>query len=263
MINADDIKYSYVHKLANEYEPAFMMDDDGSMFQTMSYLGYSFLYKMHEKTFPFKYDDYIKNEDIISTIEGYGMDVESFWYAILFIYDLTQKKCVNVASYGESTRVQMEQLKDFLSGIDNFTIQANGKKKVTVNNFFVIDGIRCFLDKTLSDPDMNLDVCTMGARPADDLYSASVQMWFSATRYIELFKTLKLDNVRAKDSKVKFNKNEAVVSGGNKIVSYNKLLLISRLMYFTKLTRNENFLYSENSLKGILKQYKDFKLNTL
>ena len=39
-------------------------------------------------------------------------------------------------------------------------------------------------------------------------------------------------------------------------VSYNKLLLISRLLYLMRLASNENFKYSDESLKGILKSYK-------
>lgn len=52
------------------------------------------------------------------------------------------------------------------------------------------------------------------------------------------------------------------IGGGNKTVSYNRMLLISRIMYFTKMTRNENYLISDDSLKGTVKQYKDLKNNT-
>ena len=37
--------------------------------------------------------------------------------------------------------------------------------------------------------------------------------------------------------------------------SYNKMLLISRLFYFMRLTRNVNFKDSDESLKGVLKTY--------
>ena len=36
---------------------------------------------------------------------------------------------------------------------------------------------------------------------------------------------------------------------------YNKMLLISRLFYFMRLTRNVNFKDSDESLKGVLKTY--------
>ena len=41
----------------------------------------------------------------------------------------------------------------------------------------------------------------------------------------------------------------------DKEVSYNKMLLISRLFYFMRLTRNVNFKDSDESLKGVLKTY--------
>ena len=41
-------------------------------------------------------------------------------------------------------------------------------------------------------------------------------------------------------------------------VSYSKLLLISRLIYFCRLTRNEAFAVDSSSLKGIVKEYGDY-----
>lgn len=90
-------------------------------------------------------------------------------------------------------------------------------------------------------------------------------MWFSAERYIKLFENLELPTIRATDSKVKYIgdwSKEDATSGGNKTVSYNKMLLISRLISVPKLTRNENFLFTDDSLKGILKQYKNLKIKT-
>lgn len=41
-------------------------------------------------------------------------------------------------------------------------------------------------------------------------------------------------------------------------VSYSKMLLISRIIYFCRLTKNESFTVDSSPLKGILKQYGDF-----
>ena len=44
-------------------------------------------------------------------------------------------------------------------------------------------------------------------------------------------------------------------------VSYSKMLLISRIIYFCRLTSNESFTFDSSSLKGVLKQYGDFDFN--
>lgn len=78
--------------------------------------------------------------------------------------------------------------------------------------------------------------CVCGKRSRGErLESSSVQMWFSAERFLKLFDNLELPTKRAIDSKVKYkdkwDKRDSS-SGGNKTVSYNKMLLISWLMYF-------------------------------
>ena len=40
-------------------------------------------------------------------------------------------------------------------------------------------------------------------------------------------------------------------------VSYNKLFLISRLIYLTKISENEEFYYEPSTLKGYMSRYKN------
>lgn len=61
-----------------------------------------------------------------------------------------------------------------------------------------------------------------------------------------LFDTLGLPDLRAKRGDT---------------VSYSKMLLISRIIYFCRLTSNESFMVESSSLKGVLKQYGDFNFN--
>lgn len=219
--------------------------------------------------FPFKYESYTSNNDIIDTIEAYGLDVEQFWYAIVAIYWLTQKRCVNVVKPEGTTGEQMRKLGEYLQGIDRFTITAEGKKRLVIDDAWVIKSIRQFLDNQFAENELRFnDGYSINInKQGNHLESSSVQMWFSAERYIKLFENLDLPTIRARDSEMKYYKRmdageRIAKGGGNKMVSYNKMLLISRLMYFTRLTRNENFLGFDESLKGIIKQYKNLKINT-
>ena len=45
--------------------------------------------------------------------------------------------------------------------------------------------------------------------------------------------------------------------------SLSRLLLISRLMYFSCFTDNNEYLHSEELLDGILKDYKNIEINTI
>jgi len=228
-------------------------------------------YENGEFTYPFTYEAYLKNENVIDTIEGFGLNVEQFWYAVLFIHWLTQIRCVNVIKRKGFAGEQMRKLSEYLKNVDSITIVAEGKNKLIINDSWVIRDIRESMNKKIAEyQEMGFDIDgTYGfnfASKGDHWESSSVQMWFAATRYLKLFENLDLPTIRAKDSEVKYKKRMVAgerisLGGGNKTVSYNKMLLISRLMHFTKMTRTENYLFSDEPLKGIVKQYKSLKIN--
>ena len=58
-----------------------------------------------------------------------------------------------------------------------------------------------------------------------------------------LFDALKLPEKRAKKGET---------------VSYSKMLLASRLIYFCRITKNESFTVDSSSLKGVLKDYANY-----
>ena len=200
--------------------------------------------------FPFTYEAYLQSEDIINTIKAFGLNVEQFWYAIIFIYWLTEIRCVNVIKLYKTVGEQIKELSNYLRDVDSFTIISEGKKKLTINDVITIGEICNFLDEKLvknEEIGMNNGYSFKLNSERKELMSLSVQMWFSATRYSQLFENLGLA------PKQKSN---------NESVSLNKMLFISRLMFFTRLTDNKNFLYSDESLKSIVKQYKNYSLNT-
>lgn len=222
----------------------------------------------HNKSLSSCYQSYKKNHNIIDTIEGFGLDVDQFWYAILFIYWLTEIRCVNVFRPEGNSAEQMRKLSDYLQGVKDFTIVVEGKKKLVINDTGVIASIQKFMDdRIVLYEERGLDDFTSYNSKSNHNESASIQMWFATMRYLKLFENLELPTIRARDSEVKYYKRMVAgeridKGGGNKTVSYNKMLLISRIMYFTRMTRNENYLGSDEILKGIVKQYKNLKINT-
>lgn len=265
-MNIDDDKLEYVRKVANEIMPEY----DGGCCQVESNAVNVFFYRLDKIKLPFTYKQYSDNEEIQATLKGYEIDKEKFWYAILFIYDITQEKCVNVLTLGDSLKVQAESLRDRLDGVNEFTITVSNKKKLKINDASLINGLCGHLDEILAGSGDTLNSRTFKlVAPSEDLYSPSIQMWFASERFLRLFKSMKIPNKRSRDSAVKYendivgNAIESVaVSGGNNIASYSKMLLISQLMYFMGYTRNEAFLGRDNSLRGIRKQYKGYVLNT-
>ena len=59
-----------------------------------------------------------------------------------------------------------------------------------------------------------------------------------------------------------YNKQFNVRQKKGSTISLSKTLLISRLIYFTKLSKHSKFSDDEDVLKGYIKQYKDKRIDT-
>lgn len=268
MLELNDPLYNYVHRVADEIMPEFYMEEDGEYYQMPSNAPDVFRKRLArgKVNLPFTYQQFIHNEEIVATLEGYELDIETFWYAVMFIYDITQEKCINTLTFGDSIKVQAEHLRDALSGVGSFTLTSEHHKNLKIDDLALIRDLHRYLDELLSRCGEGLNHHSIHLTAAfSDLYSSSVQLWFAASRFLALFESLHLPDKRSKNVTWQYREieGESIATRGEmKTVSLSKKLLVSRLVYFMRYTRNDTFLYSDNSLKGILKQYKDYKLKS-
>ena len=56
---------------------------------------------------PFTKEMFLQETDIIATIKGFGLDVNKFWWAVLFVYDWSIEKFTNV--FGLNSRQIINQ----------------------------------------------------------------------------------------------------------------------------------------------------------
>ena len=96
----------------------------------------------------FTYEDYIANENIQKTLKGLGIDIDKFWFLLLFIFDYTCGTCLNGI---KATGVGIEQLTKFAKAIaDNhkeinqfgvsfkkpitISVKVEGKHQIVIDN---------------------------------------------------------------------------------------------------------------------------------
>ena len=163
----------------------------------------------------FTYEDYIANEDIQNTLKGLGVNINKFWFLLLFIFDYTCGTCLDGM---KATGIGVEQLTKFAKAI------ADNHKEI--NQFGV----------SFKKP-ITISVKVEGKH----------QIVIDNANAIGYLATNKQFNVRQKKGST---------------ISLSKTLLISRLIYFTKLSTNKNFSEDEFTLKGYIKQYKDKRIDT-
>ena len=96
----------------------------------------------------FTNEDYIANEDIQNTLKGLGVDIDKFWFLLLFIFDYT---CGTYLDGMKATGIGIEQLTKFAKAIaDNhkeinqfgvsfkkpitISVKVEGKHQIVIDN---------------------------------------------------------------------------------------------------------------------------------
>lgn len=251
--NWNDEAMEYVNRLTDKINVGWDGED-----YCLSDWNLRFLSRMNREVIkpPFTYQAFLDNKDIIATIEGYELDVEKFWFALLFIYDITKDFGINAVDASKTDYDILVEINDYLQNHPQAVLYLSDDKELRkseryeTNSPLILENLRHFvkweLDKYEETP--QLKVWTDGI--LQDSYTESLgaaqQQVLMYKLFKVLFDVLGLPDLRAKKGET---------------VSYSKMLLISRIIYFCRLTSNESFMFESSSLKGILKQYGDFDFN--
>ena len=204
---------------------------------------------------PFTHEAFEDDLYIIGTLEGYKLDLDKFWVALLFIYDLTMDKTINVALLDPQYKV-LSELYDFLESHPNAHLFLSDYKDSPKDETFESNSPMLFgaLRKFTNDQLLYLEQhpeeknwVVMGANQQNytEQLSASHQKLYFYRQFKTLFDALRLPNLRTKK---------------NSSISFSKDLLISRLLYLCRLA-DVKFYDDAEPLKSVIKQYADFEFS--
>lgn len=212
---------------------------------------------------PLTYEEYKKNKEIQPTLTGLEIDSDKFWFLLLFIWDYTQGQCFNAQEIAPSPIGELNNLIKLLSQYKTtgknpliekiqfskdikLSIQINGKEIQEIRHPNTIgyllslceDSFQSFCNMELEDM---AAMCEASLQDTSNTESNNNQIHY----FTLLFKSMlqpSPDGIMTKEKRRSRN-NE---------VSYNITLLISRLIYLTGISRNEEFYVDERTLKGYL-----------
>ena len=251
--NWNDEAMEYVNRLTDKINVGW----DGENYY-LSEWNTQFLGRLKDKMIApsFKYEAFLDNEDIIATIEGYELDVEKFWFALLYIYDITMDFGINAADASKTDYDILVEIEDYLENHPQAVLYLSDDKEIRksyryeTNSPVILQNLRRFvrqeLDKYQEPPQLKVWTEDILQRNYTESLGAAQQQVLMYKLFKVLFDLLGLPDLRAKKGET---------------VSYSKMLLISRIIYFCLLTTNESFTVDSSSLKGILKQYGNFNFN--
>lgn len=93
--------YEYVHSIGNRMFPAYDETEDGEVYQVDTACTIDFIVphrdgQLDMSKFPFTKKQFLENTPVIRSLQALDIDIEKFWVALLFVYNLTQKQTENV-----------------------------------------------------------------------------------------------------------------------------------------------------------------------
>lgn len=265
-----DIKLlEYMEEVAVLYVPDYDIDHETGeqyIYGTTALPLFIRRYNQNKLYGNFTYEDYIANKDIQNTLKGLGVDIDKFWFLLLFIFDYTCGTCLDGM---KATGIGIEQLTKFAKAIaDNrkeinqfgvsfqkpiaISVKVEGKHQIVIDNANAIGYLATTIINNLKEieehPWMQSQQVSMTTN-AEEKESIQIYLFYKIFNdFFNLEPYNKLFNVRQKKGST---------------ISLSKTLLISRLIYFTKLSTNKNFSEDEFTLKGYIKQYKDKRIDTV
>ena len=199
---------------------------------------------------PYKYEDYIRNGELQDTINGLGLDANAFWLLVMFSFDYACSMCFDSSiiapTRGENIESLINLLPDDKDSKAKLTLKTS-KGKYEIISHKTISLILEWIKRGYEQDKDSIGINTIDINNTSELFqskeeSDSVLIWYFA-HLLKYFFDLK------PQFKGKRKKGETV--------SLNKNLLISKLVYYTQLSKNTNFLDDTDTLKSSFKQYKD------
>lgn len=216
---------------------------------------------------PLTYEEYIKNKDIQATLTGLKYDIDKFWFALLFIYDYCQGECFNSQEYDSSPYADLSSFvkivnENLSNGTDplkeNINFSQDIKLEIKIANKVVHtiktpNAIKYLVDHSKQCCEQLLDLANKGEyKNPMLLYKIKDELNIENQNYqIYLFTTL------FKFLFGSFGMPKEKCRSRNGDVSFDRTFLISRLIFLTKISYNEEFLYHPSTLKGYISRYRD------
>ncbi len=195
----------------------------------------------------YRHEDYIADKDLQATIKGLNLDPDAFWLLVMFCFDYACDVCFSGYEFADTVGEQIAKLMSLLSNEKDSSTQIlakSGRNKVVISNKQVISKIEEWIKQGYESEKIALNqpaINDFSELIKDSEESNSVLIWHFASLLRYFFEINPQYKGRAKKCTT---------------VSLNKNILISNLIYYTRLSRNPNFLNDDEALKGFFKQYK-------
>lgn len=216
-------------------------------------------YNNRELTHIFTYEKYLRYSELQQAISSFNLDKDKFWFLLLFIYDYTYSIGAKGKEMHDST---IEQVKLFIDTISKHVTQfdfikgSQTDKKITLN--IHIEGVKRAIPITDATAlHFIADSCQKRLDSEPEWYETPLmhqqeitdkEVNLKDTPYIAFFARMFLSFFNTQQSVTRLRRKGSSHS-------HDEKKLISRLIYFTRLSKNVDWEDNHELVTSFLKQY--------
>lgn len=222
--------------------------------------------KQNEYDAPISLKDFLDKKEFIKPLEAYGINAIKFWVALNFIYDLTidRTECVR---QDKKTIDVFKDVYEYINKHPNFSIYlsegegVSAKKSHKITNlrfrYELTKMVRAYITQYSTRPD-KIDIMTRYWENDDPGLRATFEKDLGKTfsiYYMYSHINYLLSSIITKTKR----------TTRDSLISFNRRLLISRIIYTYGLTNNSEYRDSCDGLNGIIQQcrHKESKFQVL
>lgn len=160
---------------------------------------------------------YLSKKELQETIEAFGLDVSKLWYLLLFVHDYIEDIGNNSPTIDKSTLQDFNDFADKLSEATSITLKKDNRKSYAVEREDTIRIIQAALQhciKIVNSGELN---GTLDSHPLNLIDKSHLNTSYKKWKFAEILQY--------------FLKDRKATKAKNCLVSKDKMLFISRLIY--------------------------------
>ena len=83
-------------------------------------------------------DKFLKSREVLNTIKAFNLDLDKFWYLLLFVNDLVEDCCTNALGHGQSEVEKVNEMAERISECTEVISKRNGRKHYETNDEYTL-----------------------------------------------------------------------------------------------------------------------------
>lgn len=203
-------------------------------------------------------EKFFSSEEVLRTIKAFNLDINKFWYLLLFINDFVEDAYTNAPGHGVSDLDKVNELSEKISKATEVAMAINGRESYRTDDDFTLSILKASIEYFIRRYNLIMDTSkdneTLKTRLKKLGLNDSIKSW-SVVKFEEKITFEKSHKTRLfadmfqfflKDKEADLN----LVGKLQKRDSMDKLLLISRLTHIVGLQGEEYYERNVTNKKG-------------